>query len=95
MRAAFEGMMNNGSTLLQKYVPLLSWAIALSTCLCIALKILSYGYVPIGDARRYVAKAVTAKEYPQILALGPRYQMDFSPGLGMAAAADASEPGAG
>jgi hypothetical protein len=72
--------MNNGEAFLQKYTPLLCWVIAVSACLCIAFKILSYGYVPIGDARRYVAKAVTEKEYPDILVLGPTYQMDFSPG---------------
>jgi len=42
-----------------------------AACLGIALKILGYGFVPVGDARRYVAKAVTDKEYPQILVLGP------------------------
>ena len=72
--------MNNGAPLLQKYTPLLCWAIAVSACLCIAFKVLSYGYVPIGDARRYVAKAVTEKEYPELLVLGPTYKMDFSPG---------------
>jgi hypothetical protein len=72
--------MNNGSAFLQKYVPLLSFVLALAVSLGIVFKVLSYGYVPIGDARRYVAKAITDKEYPQILVLGPRYQMDFSPG---------------
>ncbi|HEX3988216.1 MAG TPA: hypothetical protein VHZ30_02220, partial [Verrucomicrobiae bacterium] len=72
--------MNNGDSLLEKYTPLLCWVIAVSACLCIAFKILSYGYVPVGDSRRYVAKAVTDKEYPQILILGPTYKMDFSPG---------------
>src|ERR1700728_1542602 len=72
--------MNIGAALLQKYSPLLCWLIAISASLCIAFKVLSYGYVPIGDSRRYVAKAVTDKEYPQILVLGPTYHMDFSPG---------------
>ncbi len=72
--------MNNGDSLLQKYTPLLCWVIAVCACLCIAFKVLSYGYVPVGDSRRYVAKAVTEKEYPDILVLGPTYHMDFSPG---------------
>ncbi|HEX3720143.1 MAG TPA: hypothetical protein VH595_19510 [Verrucomicrobiae bacterium] len=72
--------MNNVSALPQKYIPLLCWVIALFTCFCIALKILGYGYVPVGDARRYVAKAVTHKEYPDMLVLGSTYRMDFSPG---------------
>ena len=72
--------MNNGSAVLQRYVPLLAWLMVAAACLGIALKILGYGFVPVGDARRYVAKAVTDKEYPQILVRGPAYRMDFSPG---------------
>src|SRR5208282_496774 len=72
--------MNNGSAALQRYVPLLAWLMVVAACLGIMLKTLSYGYVPPGDARRYVAKAVTDKEYAQILVLGPTYRMDFSPG---------------
>jgi len=72
--------MNNGSGLLQRYAPLLAWLMVVAACLGIVLKVLGYGFVPIGDARRYVAKAVTDKEYPQILVLGPTYHMDFSPG---------------
>ena len=65
---------------LESRVPLLCWIIVLVTCLLIPVKILSYGYVPVGDARRYVAKAVTEKEYPQIVISGSAYHMDFSPG---------------
>jgi hypothetical protein len=72
--------MNNRSPLFLRYVPLLVWLIVVAACLGIARNVLSYGYVPIGDARRYVAKAVTDKEYPEILVLGPTYHMDFSPG---------------
>jgi len=72
--------MNNRSAALQHYVPLVAWLMVAAACLGIVWKILSYGYVPAGDARRYVAKAVTNKEYSQILVLGPTYHMDFSPG---------------
>ena len=82
--------MNNDDSLLRKYTPLLCWVVAVSACLCIAFKILGYGYVPVGDSRRYVAKAATEKEYPQILILGPTYHMDFSPGWGGMAAAAAA-----
>jgi hypothetical protein len=66
----------------QRYVPLLCWIVVAATCLCIPLKILSYGFVPGGDARRHVAKALTDKEYSQILVLRPEYKMDHSPGWG-------------
>jgi hypothetical protein len=72
--------MNNSSAVLQRYAPLLAWLMVAAACVGIVWKTLSYGYVPVGDARRYVAKAVTDKEYAQILVLGPTYQMDFSPG---------------
>ncbi|MGP8240113.1 MAG: hypothetical protein ACLQVW_32520 [Limisphaerales bacterium] len=72
--------MNNGSTVLQRWVPLLAWLMVGAACAGIFSKTLGYGYIPPGDARRYVAKAVTDKEYGEILVLGPTYQMNFSPG---------------
>jgi hypothetical protein len=72
--------MNNGSAVLLRWVPLLAWLMVGATCIGVFSKTLSYGYIPPGDARRYVAKAVTDKEYGQILVLGPTYYMDFSPG---------------
>ena len=38
--------------LFQRYVPLIVWIIVLATLFLIPLKILSYGFVPGGDARR-------------------------------------------
>jgi len=64
----------------QRHVPLFCWILILGVCLCVALKIISYGFVPAGDARRHVAKALIDKEYPQILLLRPEYKVDHSPG---------------
>ena len=65
---------------LQRYVPLLTWFITVSTLLLIAFRIFSYGYLPAGDARRHIAKAMTDRTYPEILVLRPGYFMSNSPG---------------
>jgi hypothetical protein len=67
---------------IQRYVPLFSWTLVLLALLFIPLKIISYGYVPAGDARREVAKAMVQKSYPQIVVLRKGYTMDQSPGWG-------------
>jgi hypothetical protein len=63
-----------------RYVPLLSWAVVLITLLFIPLKIISYGFLAPGDARRHVAKAFTDKPYAEIVVMRPEYKMDHSPG---------------
>ena len=65
---------------ISRYVPLISWMIVIIVLFLIPLKIISYAYVPGGDARRHVAKAFTSKPYTEILVLGPEYKMDHSPG---------------
>src|SRR3974390_879199 len=63
-----------------RYVPLLCWAVVLITLLFIPLKIISYGFLASGDARRHVAKAFTDKPYTEIIVMRPEYKMDHSPG---------------
>jgi hypothetical protein len=65
---------------LERYVPLASWLIVIATLLFIALKIMSTGYLPGGDARRHVAQAFTHKPYTEIVVMRSDYQMDHSPG---------------
>ena len=65
---------------LQRHVPLLAWIVALAVFFLIVMKIISYGFVPAGDARRHVAKVMTDKEYNQIVVLRPEYKIDHSPG---------------
>jgi hypothetical protein len=48
--------------------------------LFIPLKIISYGILAPGDARRHVAKAFTDKPYTDIIVMRPEYKMDHSPG---------------
>jgi hypothetical protein len=64
----------------QRYVPLLVWIIVLSTLILIPLKILSYGFVPGGDARRHIAKAFTDKSDSQVVMLRPGFTLDHNPG---------------
>jgi hypothetical protein len=65
---------------LARYVPLAVWAVVVLTLLFISLKIIGYGYIPGGDARRHVAKAFTDKPYSEIVVLRPEYGTDQSPG---------------
>jgi hypothetical protein len=68
------------SSAVQRYVPLLCWIVLIGACLFIPLKIIAYGFVPGGDARRHVARATIDKDYQQILVLRPEYKIDHSPG---------------
>jgi hypothetical protein len=63
-----------------QFVPPAAWIVVLAVFFLIAFKILSYGFVPGGDARRHVAKVMTDKEYNQIVVLRPEYKIDHSPG---------------
>jgi hypothetical protein len=72
-------MMKNGAAL-ERYVPLVCWIAAALTALFICLKILSYGFLPGGDARRHVAKPFAHKAYSEIVVMRPEYVVDHSPG---------------
>ena len=63
-----------------RYVPLVCWIIATIIFVLIAFKILGYGFLPGGDARRHVAKALTEKSYQEIVVMRSEYKMDHSPG---------------
>jgi len=56
------------------------WAAVLATLIFIPLKIIGYGFIAPGDARRHVAKAFTDKPYTDIIVMRPEYKMDHSPG---------------
>ncbi len=65
---------------LERYVPLLSWLIVITTLLFIALKIVATGCLPGGDARRHVAQALTQRPFTDIVVMRSDYQMDHNPG---------------
>ena len=63
---------------LRRYIPLVVWGIVILVIPAIPLKIISYGYLPPDDALRHAAKAVSGKPWPEILVLGPAYQIDHN-----------------
>ncbi|MFZ0827081.1 MAG: hypothetical protein WAO02_06635 [Verrucomicrobiia bacterium] len=63
---------------LRRYVPLAAWAIVILVILAIPLKIIGYGYLPGDDALRHAAKAVSGKPWPEILVMGPAFQIDHN-----------------
>jgi len=67
-------------TLSQRYVPLLCWLLTGFAVLFICLRIIGYGYLPGGDARRHAAKAFTDRPYSDIVVMRPFYKIDHSPG---------------
>ena len=72
--------MNNGPGNIRRFIPVVSLVLALAASIFTCLKILRYGLVPGGDARRHAAKAMTNKEYTDVVVLRPGYTMDHSPG---------------
>jgi hypothetical protein len=70
----------SNSSPFQRYIPLAVWLVVIVTLVVIPFRILSYGFLPGGDARRHVAKAFTDKPYTEILLLRSDYTMDHSPG---------------
>jgi len=63
---------------LQRYVPLAVWAVVILVILFIPFRIIQYGYLPGDDALRHAAKAVSGKPWPEILAVGPAFQIDHN-----------------
>jgi len=50
--------------------------IGISVILLIALRVISYGYIPVDDAMRHAAKAFSGKDWQNILILRPDITMD-------------------
>jgi hypothetical protein len=63
---------------LRRYVPLAVWATVILVILAIPFRIISYGYLPGDDALRHAAKAVSGKPWPEILVVGPVFQIDHN-----------------
>jgi hypothetical protein len=63
---------------LRRYVPLAVWALVILVILSIPLKIIGYGFLPGDDALRHAAKAVSGRPWPEILVVGPAFQVDHN-----------------
>jgi hypothetical protein len=70
----------NYDSALHRYAHLVCWLAVLLTAVFICLKILGYGFLPPGDARRHVAKPLAQKPYSEIVVMRPEYVVDHSPG---------------
>ena len=82
---ALPGMIENDNpspapplAAVRRYVPLAVWAIVILVMLFIPLRIIQYGYLPSDDALRHAAKAVSGKPWPEILVVGPAFQIDHN-----------------
>lgn len=65
---------------LNRYVPSLVWLAVILVLVLIPLTIIGYGYLPLDDALRHAAKAVSGKEWSEILVLNPAFSLDHNPG---------------
>ena len=68
------------SNLLRRYIPLAVWVVAVLTILYIPLKIIGLGFLPMDDALRHAAKAVSGKSWQDILVMRSDFPIDPSPG---------------
>ncbi|HTL59592.1 MAG TPA: hypothetical protein VL361_28230 [Candidatus Limnocylindrales bacterium] len=64
----------------ERYVPLLVVILVLMVVLLSALKIVSYGFIPVDDGLRHVAKAVSGKPWDQIMVMRPGFEIDHNYG---------------
>jgi len=64
----------------RRYIPLSVWIVVIFTIIVIPLKIIGYGFLPMDDALRHAAKAVSGKSWQQILVMRDDFQIDPSPG---------------
>ena len=63
-----------------RYVLILVACIFTAVILLIAFRVMSYGFIPTDDAMRHVAKAVSGKDWTEILVLRPEITMDSHTG---------------
>ena len=64
----------------RRYIPLSVWIVVVFTIIVIPLKIIGCGFLPMDDALRHAAKAVSGKSWQQILVMRDDFQIDPSPG---------------
>jgi hypothetical protein len=67
-------------TLLKRYIPLAVWVVVVASLILVPLKIISYGFLPMDDALRHAAKAVSGKSWQEILVMRSDFAIDPSPG---------------
>ena len=63
-----------------RLVPLFVWLAVILTLVFIPLKVISYGYLPPDDALRHAGKAVSGRDWSDILVVQDQFKMDHNPG---------------
>ena len=63
-----------------RYVLILVACIFIAVFLLISFKVISYGFIPPDDAIRHVAKAISGKDWAEIIVLRPEIIMDSHTG---------------
>src|SRR5208337_4321568 len=66
--------------LLQRYIPLAVWVVAVCTLVLIPFKIVGLGFLPMDDALRHAAKTISGKSWQEILVMREGFDIDPSPG---------------
>ena len=66
--------------LLQRYIPLAVWVVAICTLVLIPFKIIGLGFLPMDDALRHAAKTISGKSWQEILVMREGFDIDPSPG---------------
>jgi len=64
----------------KRYIPLAVWVVSVLTIVLVPLKIIGLGFLPMDDALRHAAKAVSGKAWQDILVMRPDFAIDPSPG---------------
>jgi hypothetical protein len=64
----------------KRYIPLITWIVVICVIILIPLKIIGYGFLPMDDALRHAAKAISGKPWQQILVMRGDFPIDPSPG---------------
>jgi hypothetical protein len=64
----------------KRYIPLAAWLVVILTISHIWQTIIGYGFLPMDDALRHAAKAVSGKSWQQILVMRDDMPIDPSPG---------------
>jgi len=59
-----------------RFVLIIVTCIFIAVLLLISLRVISYGYIPVDDAMRHAAKAISGKSWHEILVLRPEITMD-------------------
>ena len=63
-----------------RLVPLLTWLAVVLTIVFVPFKILSHGYLPFDDALRHAAKAISGRDWSDIIVLQDQLKIDHNPG---------------